>query len=308
MAPFPQPEAVIPSADTVFKYLATNEVEDALRFFQQVYSELFSVTGMPKEPVDIAVDFHDVVGVPKLTPDIVSVTTLNKDYATLCDAVINRLKDRGLKLGTLFLHREFFNLASIRTRSCLQVNFIMAAPSNKRIKRLVGRAQARERAHTGDLYLSVQSAAFFSIVIRNPDYPRTGIEKKSEFLRFATNVDFGSLRRRLPRSGRVQTKKEHRDRLYRVKNVVKIRTCAKNALPRVLFFTMQCLPHNYLNVLKRILELSAQRLKALVTEDIEQPQRGTVSRVPRFWAFYAALRGYNKRRQSELRARLAVAT
>jgi hypothetical protein len=93
-----------------------------------------------------------------------------------------------------------------------------------------------------------------------------------------------------------------------VKNVFKIRTCAKKAMPRVLFFVIQCLLHNYLNVLKRILEISAQRLKALVAQDIEQLQRGVVFRVPRFREFYAALRGYTKRRQRELRARLAGAT
>lgn len=60
-----QPDATIPSADTVFKYLATNEVKAVLR-----------------------------------------------------------------------LDREFFNLSSIRTLSSLQVNFIMAVPSNKRIRRL----------------------------------------------------------------------------------------------------------------------------------------------------------------------------
>jgi len=54
-----QPEAIIPSADTVFKYLATNEVDALLSFFRQINSELLAVTGIPKEPVDIAVDFHD---------------------------------------------------------------------------------------------------------------------------------------------------------------------------------------------------------------------------------------------------------
>lgn len=92
-----------------------------------------------------------------------------------------------------------------------------------------------------------------------------------------------------------------------MKNVFKIRTCAKKALPRVLFFVIQCLLHSYLNALKRILELSAQRLKALVAEDIEHLQRGVVFRVPRFQEFYAALRGYNDRRQSELRAQLVAA-
>jgi hypothetical protein len=337
-----QPDAVIPSADTVFKYLATNEVDDVLRFFRQVNSELFSVTGMPKEPVDIAVDFHDcpyygdksdpsvrgikpkngtswghsfftldLVGIPKLTLDIVSVNALNKDYAALFEAVINRRKDRRLKIGTLFLDREFFNFASIRTLSSLQVNFIMAAPSNKRIKRL-WEEHKRENGLIPAIFTyrfkAPDSPVFSLIAIPNPDHPTTGVEKKSEFLLFATNVDFGSLRSFVSRVPEEYKRRWNIETGYRVKNVFKIRTCAKKALPRVLFFAMQCLLHNYLNVLKRILELSAQRLKALVAEDIEQLQRGVVFRVPRFREFYAALRGYNMRRQRELRARLAVAT
>jgi hypothetical protein len=335
-----QPDAVIPSADTVFRYLATTAVDDVLSFFRHVNSELLAVTGMPKDPVDIAVDFHDcpyygdkndpsvrgikpkngtswghsfftldLIGAPKLTLDIVSVDGLNKDYAALFEAVINRLKDRGLEIETLFLDREFFNLASIRTLSGLRVNFIMAAPSNKRIKRL-WEEHKREKGITPAIFTyrfkAPGSPAFFLIAIPNPDHPTTGAEKKSEFLLFATNVDFGSLKSFVSRVPEEYKRRWNIETGYRVKNVFKIRTCTKKAIPRVLFFVIQCLLHNYLNVLKRILEISAQRLKALVAEDIEHLQRGIVFRVPCIREFYAALRGYNERRRRELRARLAA--
>ena len=335
-----QPEAIIPSADTVFKYLATNEVEDVLRGFRQINSVLLAVTGMPKEPVDFAVDFHDcpyygdkndpcvrgikpkngtswghsfftldLVGDPKLTLDIVSVDGLNKDYAALFEAVITRLKDRGLEIGTLFLDREFFNLASIRTLAGLQVNFIMAAPSNKRIKRL-WEEHRRENGIKPAIFTyrfkAPDSPAFFLIAIPNPDHPTTGAEKESEFLLFATNVDFGSLESFVSRVPEEYKRRWNIETGYRVKNVFKIRTCAKKAIHRVLFFVIQCLLHNYLNVLKRTLEISAQKLKALVAEEIEQLERRIVVRVPCFRGFYAALRTYNERRQRELRARLAA--
>jgi hypothetical protein len=224
--------------------------------------------------------------------------------------VISRLKDRGLELGTLFLDREFFNLISIRTLSCLQVNFIMAAPSNKRIRRL-WEEHKRENGITPAIFTyrfkAPSSPAFFLIAIPDPDHPTAGAERKGEFLLFATNIAFGSLKSFVSRVPEEYKRRWNIETGYRVKNVFKIRTCAKKAMPRVLFFVIQCLLHHYLNALKRILEISAQRLKALVAEDIEHLQRGIVFRVPRFQEFYVALRAYNKRRQSELRARLATA-
>lgn len=335
-----QPDATIPSADTVFKYLTTNEVDAVLRFFRQANSELLTVIGIPKEPVDIAVDFHDcpyygdksdpsvrgikpkngaswghsfftldLIDDPKSTLDIVSVNGLNKDYAMLLETVISRLKERGLELGTLFLDREFFNLSSIRTLSSLQVNFIMAAPSNKRIKRLWEehkRGKGIVPAIFTYRFKAPDSPSFFLIAIPHPDHPTTGAEKKSEFLLFATNIDFCSLTSFVSHVPEEYRRRWNIETGYRVKNVFKIRTCAKKALPRVLFFVIQCLLHNFLNALKRILELSAQRLKALIAEDIERLQRRIVFRVPRFREFYAALRRYNTRRQSELRTRLAA--
>ena len=75
---------------------------------------------------------------PKLTLDIVNITGLNKDYAILLEGVLSRIRGKGIKIGTMFLDREFFNLVSILTLSNLDVDFIMAARTNKRIKRMLG--------------------------------------------------------------------------------------------------------------------------------------------------------------------------
>jgi len=54
------PDAAIPSADTVFAYIYENEIKDILSFFRRVNSEILSLIGIPDEPVDVAVDFHDI--------------------------------------------------------------------------------------------------------------------------------------------------------------------------------------------------------------------------------------------------------
>lgn len=162
------PDATIPSADTVFNYINENDIEDILSFFRTVNAEILALTGIPEEPVDAAVDFHDkgycgdkndrgVRGIKpkngtswghsfftidmlwklKLTLDIVNITGLNKDYAVLLEGVVNRVRGIGIKIGTVFLDREFFNLVSVLALSSMGADFIMAAKSNKRIKRML---------------------------------------------------------------------------------------------------------------------------------------------------------------------------
>lgn len=162
------PDATIPSADTVFNYIYGNDIEDILTFFRGVNSEILALTGIPEEPVDVAVDFHDkgyhgdkndkgvrgikqksgtswghsfftidMLWAPKLTLDIVNITGLNKDYAILLAGVVNRLREMGIMIRTMFLDREFFNLVSILALFNMDVDFIMAAKINKRIKRML---------------------------------------------------------------------------------------------------------------------------------------------------------------------------
>ena len=116
------PDAAIPSADTIFNYIYENDIEEILSFFRKVTSEVLALTGIPEEPVDVAVDFHDkeyygdkndkgVRGIKpkngtswghsfftidmlwdlKQTLDIVNLTGLNKDYAILVEGVVNRV-------------------------------------------------------------------------------------------------------------------------------------------------------------------------------------------------------------------------
>ena len=54
------PDAAIPSADTVFNYIYENEIEEILSSFRKINSAILALIGIPDEPVDVAVDFHDI--------------------------------------------------------------------------------------------------------------------------------------------------------------------------------------------------------------------------------------------------------
>jgi len=56
---------------------------------------------------------------------------------------------------------------------------------------------------------------------------------------------------------------------YRVKNEFKIKTCSKKGIARVLFFVVQCIMYNFLNVQKSVLSTTAHELKSLIAEDIQ---------------------------------------
>jgi hypothetical protein len=221
------PDAKIPSADTVFNYIYENDIADVLSFFRKVNSEVLALTGILDEPVDVPVDFHDegyygdkddkgVRGIkpkngtswghsfftidllwdPKLTLDIVNITGLNKDYAILLEGVVNRLKGMGIKIGTAFLDREFFNLPSILALFNLGVDFIMAARSNSRIKWMLEEHKRKNVVAPVIFkygFKDKRSPEFYLVAIPNPEYDTKGDKKKNEFLLFATSINFGSV-------------------------------------------------------------------------------------------------------------------
>jgi len=86
----------------------------------------------------------DLLWEPKLTFDIVSIAGLNKDYIILIEDVVTRLREKGIKIGVMFLDREFFNLPSILALSSLGIDFFMAASANKRIKRMLEEHKRRK--------------------------------------------------------------------------------------------------------------------------------------------------------------------
>ncbi|MCK4475757.1 MAG: transposase, partial [Methanophagales archaeon] len=264
------PDAAIPSADTVFNYIYENEIDEFLSFFRRVNSEILALTGIPEEPVDVAVDFHDigyygdkngkgVRGIKpkngtswghsfftidmlwnlKLTLDIVNITGLNKDYAILLEGVVNRLRAMGIKIGTSFLDRVFFNIPSILTLSSMGVDFIMAARINKRIKRML-EEHKRKNGVTPVIFkyrfVDKRSPEFYLVAIPNPDYDPKDDKKKAEFHLFATSINFGFVKEFVKRVPEEYRRRWNIETGYRVKNNFKIRTCSKKGVARVLFF------------------------------------------------------------------------
>jgi len=334
------PDATIPSADTVFNYLYENDVEDILSFFRRVNAEILALTGIPEEPVDVAVDFHDkryygdkndrgVRGIKpkngtswghsfftfdmlwklKLTLDIVNITGLNKDYAVLLEGVVNRIRELGIKIRRMFLDREFFNLVAILALFSMGVDFIMAAKINKRIKGMLG-VHKRENglipAILNYQFKDRRSPEFYLVAIPNPDYAKD--KNNGEFLLFATSINFGSVEEFVMRVPEEYKRRWNIETGYRVKNEFKIRTCSKKGVARVLFFVVQSLLHNFLNVQKSILSITAYELKSLIVEDIQRYLcDGKFLNAVLLREFYTKMASYNERRVMELRRQLAAA-
>jgi len=337
------PEASVPSADTVFNYInIANSVEGILAFFRALNSHCLPQLNIPNTPQDFAVDFHnegyygdkntegvrgikakngtswghvyfsiDWLGSPAHTLDIVNVTGLEKDYAALVEGVVQRIKGMGLLIRTIFADREHFNLAVIAKFYELGVDFIMAAKTDKRINKLLRRHKEEhglEAAVFRYRFLDERSPDFYLVAIPNREYDprkRAGPESK-EFLLFATSIAFDSPRKfvkQVPQSYRARWKIETG---YRVKKEFKIRTCTRSHVARVLFFVVQCLMHNFLNLMKQFLCITAYQLKARIVADIEQYlQRGGFRRRLSLRAFCEKIAQYNQQRALQLRARLA---
>ncbi|MBN2845004.1 MAG: transposase [Deltaproteobacteria bacterium] len=226
-----------------------------------------------------------------------NVTGLNKDYAALAEGVVNRIRAMGLQIRAILEDRELFNLA---------------AKIDKRIRKILERHKrenGRKNAIFKYKFKDERSPEFYLVAIPNPDYDPAKREGKGnrDFYLFATSIAFGSVEefvKRVPKEYRRRWKIETG---YRVKKEFKIRTCSRSYVARVLFFVIQCIMHNFLNVLKRILRIAAHQLKSRIVEDIEKYlcDGKFVNTLP-LRVFYAKMASYNERRVMELRCQLAA--
>jgi hypothetical protein len=337
------PEASVPCADTVHSYIKTaNSIEEILSFFRALNSVFLPLLEIPNTPQDFAIDFHDEgyygdknaegvrgiqakngtswghvyftidwLGDKTHTFDIVNVTGLDKDYAALVEGVVLRIRARGLQVRAILEDRELFNLVAILKFYELGADFIMAAKIDKRIKKILEghrRDNGRKPAIFKYKFKDERSPEFYLVAMPNPEYDPAKREGKGnrDFYLFATSIAFGSVEefvKRVPKEYRRRWKIETG---YRVKKEFKIRTCSRSYVAGVLFFVIQCIMHNFLNVLKRILRITAYQLKARIVEDLDRYLRWS-----RFWnnislrAFYVKIAYYNRYRTLELRSRLA---
>ena len=134
------PNIRIPSADTIFNYIKLNSIDNILSSFRKMNNNIFKMMDLKDKVHDIAIDFHDIpfygcrdtpcirgikpktgtswgysfctldiIGNSKLTLDVIDINGLNKDYSTLMDSLFERIENMGVKVGTVYLDREFFN-------------------------------------------------------------------------------------------------------------------------------------------------------------------------------------------------------
>ncbi|KKG01787.1 hypothetical protein DU40_01820, partial [Methanosarcina mazei] len=142
-----------------------------------INNEIFRMMKLKNNVHDIAIDFHDVkyygcrdtlcvrgikpkngtswgysfctldvIGNSKLTLDVIDINGLSKDYSILMESLFERVEKMGVKVGTVYMDREFFNRKVISKMEKYKVDFVIAAKSNKRIKEML----ERHRKENGD--------------------------------------------------------------------------------------------------------------------------------------------------------------
>jgi len=98
-------------------------------------------------------------------------------------------------------------------------------------------------------------------------------DKKKRFLLFATNKEAESIEKFEKIIPDEYRKRWNIETGYRVKNDFKMRTCTKSPVARTLFFAIQCIMYNILNMLKSVIEITAYELKSSINEDINKAVR-----------------------------------
>jgi hypothetical protein len=327
------PDLRIPSADTIFNYIKENKIEDILSSFRKMNLNIFKMMKLENNIHDIAIDFHDIsyygdkntpgirgiklkngsswgksfctldiIGTSHLTLDVIDINSLNKNYSLFIESLFTRLKTIGVKTGTSYLDKEFFNTDVISKLDELKVNFVIAAKSNPVINRELKNHQ-KECGNTSTIfkYRFQKGGPSFNVVAIYND-------KKKKYLLFATNKKAESIEKFEKMIPEEYRKRWNIETGYRVKNDFKIRSCTKSPVARVLFFIIQCIMYNVLNVLKSVLEITAYELKSLINEDINKAVRyglKSLNFIP-VNVLMDCLRWFNKERNRVLRTRLTI--
>lgn len=286
------PEVKIPSADTIFNYINCNEIEDILSAFRIINLETFKMMELEGKVHDIAIDFHhvpfhgdknaalirgikpkngtswgyeyftlDIIGDHKLTLDVIPISALKKDFSILVELLFERLEKMKIKIGTVYFDKEFCNDDTISVLTKRKINYVIACKSNKKIiKKLENFKKENGHKPTVFEYNFNENGTKFNLVA----VPH----EKKDYILFATNKDVKPIEefeKSIPEEYR---KRWNIETGYRVKNEFKIRTCTKSPVARTLFFLIQCILYNLLNMLKSGLEITASEMKSIIDEDI----------------------------------------
>lgn len=325
------PDLRIPSSDTIFNYIKDNNIEDVLSNFRKMNFEIFRLMKLENCVHDIAIDCHDIpfygdkntpgirgikrkngsswgksfctldiIGTSHLTLDVIDINGLSKNYSLFIKSLFERLEIMGVKTGTAFLDKEFFNRAVISELDELKVDFVIAAKSNQVINRELKNHQ-KEWGNTSTIfeYQFQQGGPSFNIVAIYDD-------KKEKYILFATNKKEESIEKFEKTIPEEYRKRWNIETGYRVKNDFKIRTCTKSPVARVLFFIIQCIMYNVLNMLKSVIKITAYELKSSISEEICKAVRygfKSLNLIP-VKVLLDCLRWVNEERNRVLRTRL----
>ena len=324
------PNIRIPSADTIFNYIKYNSIDNILSSFRKINDEIFGMMNIKNKVHDIAIDFHDkpyygtkdtlcvrgikpkngtswgysfctldIIGSPKLTLDVIEINGLSKDYSTLIVSLFGRVEKMGVKVGTVYMDREFFNRKIISKMDEHKLDFVIAAKSNKKIKSILEK-HIKENGNTSTVfeYQFKEGGPNFNIIAIQ--------DQVKEYILFATNKKVGlidTFTKQIPEEYR---KRWNIETGYRVKNDFKIRTCSKSPVARTLFFVIQCIMYNILNVLKSVLDITAYQMKSVINQDIIKAVIegiNSLCNIP-IKLFLDCLTKFNRERNRALRARL----
>ena len=327
------PDLRIPSADTIFNYIKDNKIEDILSSFRNMNLEIFKMMKLENKIHDIAIDCHDIpyygdentpgirgiklkngsswgksfctldiIGNSQLTLDVIDINGLNKNYSLFIESLFKRLEIISVKTGTAYVDKEFFNIAVISKLDELKINFVIAAKSNPVINKELKNHQ-KEWGNTSTIfkYQFKKGGPSFNVVTIYDDI-------KKKYLLFATNKKAESIEKFEKTIPEEYRKRWNIETGYRVKNDFKIRSCTKSPVARVLFFIIQCIMYNVLNMLKSVLEITAYELKSSINEDINKAVRyglKSLNLIP-VNVLLDCLRWFNEERNRVLRTRLTI--
>jgi hypothetical protein len=326
------PEARIPSSDTIFNYVNCNNIEDILSSFRTINPEIFNMMEIEGKVHDIAIDFHhvpfygdkntplirgmkpkngtswgyeyctlDIIGDYKLTLDVIPISALLKDYSVLIELLVKRLELMSVKVGTAYMDKEFCNDDTISTLTKLKINFVIACKQNKKIKKKLEEYK-KENGHKSTVfdYQFNENGTKFNLVA----VPH----EKKEYILFATNMDVKSIEEFEKSIPEEYKKRWNIETGYRVKNDFKIHTCTKSPVARTLFFIMQCTLYNILNMLKSVLQITAHEMKSIINEDIGKSLKWGIKSLGGIPVrlLLSQLKKYIRERDRILRIKLAV--
>ncbi|MGP8329542.1 MAG: transposase, partial [Methanosarcinaceae archaeon] len=195
-----------------------------------------------------------------------------KNYKVLIQSMLERVEKTGVNIGTLFMDREFFHIEPISVAQKLNVKFVIAAKSNAKINKILDEHK-KTFGRTSTIFkynFNKGGPTFYIVAVVNPKYdPTKKIDKGNrEFYLFATNLKFSSISEFIAIVPEEYRKRWNIETGYRVKNVFKIRTCSKSPVVRTLYFVIQCILYNVLNMLKSGLDITAYQLKSVMNCDI----------------------------------------